>query len=488
MNMGTQGTSMLNRLFNWLFRAQNAPGNTAPDGDDDDDSDGDGDGDDIEPIEVLNQQAPLRQVTNESEENPWPDKLGTTIICREAVLNRQQKVAGYQFLLQDATHAHIRFQNRRILHLYAEVLVDNLMQANIGPLLGYRIAFIEVPDSFLDQPQLTRLPVANTYIIIRPVEGPGAPTPEQVLAQVRALRATGYRIGIPDPITTPACFHLLGEVDLVCIRAPHLNVEQSMRLIRHILKEAPNVALLVRDLPGMEDFNFSFKIGATLFQGPFITSRERWQQRNLDPNFTRLTLLLNKLRQDADTREIVALLKQDAAITLRLLRYINSAANGLRENVSSLERALILLGRAPLQRWLTLLLCASDRNHPRAAAVLEVALVRARTMELIAHHHPPAVREAMFLTGLLSLIDVILQRPIEDALATLSIDNEIRDAILNGHGPYAITLSLAKACEKMDIDGIVTASAICQIDPEQASTWYMDALAWTLQLQQENVD
>jgi EAL and modified HD-GYP domain-containing signal transduction protein len=463
---------MLRRFFRWLFGAHDEPDNAASGG--------------AEPIEVLNQQAPLRHAP--AEDVPGPDKVGATIICREAVLNRQQKVAGYQFLLQDAAHANIRFQTRRVLHLYAEVLVENLMRVNIGPLLGHRFAFIEIPDSFLEQPQLTQLPAANTFIILRPVEGPGGPTPEQVLAQVRALRATGYHIGIPDPIETPTYLHLLGDIDLVCIQAPHLNVEQGMKLIRRILKEAPHAALLVRDLPGMEDFNFSFKIGATLFQGPFITSREQWQQRNLDPSFARLSMLLNKLRQDADTREIVALLKQDAAITLRLLRYINSAANGMREHISSLERALILLGRSPLQRWLTLLLCASDRNHPRAAAVLEVALIRARTMELIAHHRPAVERESLFLTGLLSLIDVILQRPMEDALATLSIDNAIRDAILNGQGPYAPTLTLAQACERMDVDRIITASAICQIDPEQASAWYMDALAWTLMLQQENVD
>jgi EAL and modified HD-GYP domain-containing signal transduction protein len=437
-------------------------------------------------FEVLNQQAPLRRVS--PEDMPGPDKISATIICREAVLNRQQKIAGYQFLLQDGAHANIRFQSRRILHLYAELLVENLMRANIGLLLGHRIAFIEVPDSFLAHPLLTQLPAANTFIVLQPVDGPGSPAPEQVLAQIRALREKGYHIGIPDPIANPSYFHLLADVDLVCIQAPHLSVEMGMRLVRRILKESPHAALLVRDLPGMEDFNFSFKIGATLFQGPFITSREKWQQRNLDPSFTRLSMLLNKLRQDADTHEIVALLKQDAAITLRLLRYINSAANGLREHISSLERALVLLGRAPLQRWLTLLLCASDRNHPRAGAVLEAALVRARTMELIAHRYPAAVREAMFLTGLLSLIDVILQQPLEDALAALAIDDEIKDAILNDQGPYATILSLAKACERMDIDRIVTASATCQIDPEQASTWYMDALAWTLLLQQENAD
>jgi EAL and modified HD-GYP domain-containing signal transduction protein len=466
---------MLSELFRRLFRhsppfERDAPAGEAPSA----------------AFETLNQQAPLRKEAQAATGSA--DKIGATIICREAVLNRQQKIVGYQFMLQDAAHAHIRPQSRRILHLYAKVLVQNILHANIGPLLGHRLAFIEVPDSFLEHPELTQLPAANTLFILKSLEDPGEPSPRQLIEHIRALRTKGYRIGIPDPETIPAYSHLMGEIDLVCLQGPLVDIEQGMKLVRQVLRIAPHAALLARDLPGTEDFDFCFKIGATLFQGPFITSRERWKERNLGPGYSHLTMLLNKLRQDADTHEIVALLKQDAAITLRLLRYINSAANGLREHVSSIERALVLLGRAPLRRWLALMLCASNRNQPRAGAVLEAALVRARTMELIATPRPPLEREAMFLTGLLSLIDVILQQPLEHALTSLNIDAAIQNAILNGNGPYAATLDLAKACESMDAGRIVSIAAVCGIDPERASIWYMNALAWTLALQQEEID
>ncbi|MDR3212548.1 MAG: HDOD domain-containing protein [Azoarcus sp.] len=461
---------MLTRLFRKLFHHP-SPESKAPGGK-------------PSAFDTLNQQAPLRQAP--SVETSGTNEIGTAIICREAVLNRQQKIAGYQFMLQEAAHAHIRTQSRSVLHLCTDVLVQNLARADIGALLGHRLAFIEVPDSFLAQPNLTQLPAANTFFILRPIASPGAPTVQDLIAHIRALRAQGYRIGIPDPVATPEYFHLVGEADLVCLQGPGIDIEQGMKLVRHLLKMAPHAALLVRDLHGMEDFDFCFKIGATLFQGPFITSRENWQERNLGPNYARLTMLLNKLRQDADTHEIIALFKQDAAITLRLLRYINSAANGLREHVSSIERAIALLGRTPLQRWLALMLCASNRDQPRADAVLEAALVRARTMELIAATRPAPEREAMFLTGLLSLIDVILQQPMEHALETLAIDDKIHDAILNDQGPCATILALAKACESMNVDRIVAAATACGVDPEQASIWYMDALAWTLTLQRED--
>jgi EAL and modified HD-GYP domain-containing signal transduction protein len=460
---------MFTKLFQQLLRRPPPPGK-----------------DDAVPAtdDALDRQAPLRQTATDAPS--VPESTGVAILCREALLDRQQEIAGYQFLLHEATHSHIQRKSRRILHLCAEILVQNLVSANIDSLLGKRLIFLEIPDSFLDHPCLSRLPPNKTFFIIKPLEDPGSPSQEKLLAQVLALRAAGYRIGIPDPISTPEYASLLPHINLIFTPNIQVDVERGIKLIGYVLAKAPHVALLVRDLRGIEDFNFYHKLGISLFQGPFIVSREQWQETELGPDFTHLTMLLNKLRQDADTHEVVALLKRDAAITLRLLRYINSAANGLREHVSSVEHAITLLGRAPLQRWLMLMLCSGHRNQPRAGAVLETALVRARTMELISRTRSATEREAIFLTGLLSLIDVVLQQPIERALEALSIDAEIREAILEGRGPYAATLALARACESLDGDRIVSAAHACGIDPEQASICYMEALTWALALQQEN--
>ncbi|MDR2015345.1 MAG: HDOD domain-containing protein [Azoarcus sp.] len=430
---------------------------------------------------------PLRQQPPQAGISSIED-IGASIICREAVLDRQQRIVGYQFLLQKTAHAAVRVKNRRFFHLCAEVLIRDLAHTNIFPMLGQRSIFIEIPDSFLEDPCLTQLPAANTCYIISPVKDSGAPTQSELLARVRTLRNLGYRVGIPDPLANPACFHLLPEIDLVSIQSSQVDIDKGENLIRFLFKKTPKASVLVRNLSSIEDFNFCHEIGATLFQGAFIVSREHWQRADLGSNVAYLGMLLKKLRQDADTREIVTALKQDAAITLRLLRYINSAANGLRENVSSVEHAITLLGREPLQRWLMLLLCSTNRNQPRVATVLETAIVRARFMELVSRSRPVAEREAIFLTGLLSLIDVILKQPIEYALETLSVADEIRDAILHSRGVYATTLALARACESMDTGRIVSAAEACAIFPEQASTCYMDALSWTLTLQQDTSD
>ncbi|MDR0563886.1 MAG: HDOD domain-containing protein, partial [Azoarcus sp.] len=391
--------------------------------------------------------------------------IETGIICREAVLDRQQKIAGYQFMLQESAHSRIHIQSRTVFNFFSEILIRNLVRTNIFPLLGRRLVFIEIPISFLDHPCLADLPANNTVLILKPIETPEPPDESNLLAKVKDLRATGFRIGIPDPLEFSACFCLMQDVDLISLPCPEADFKHTKDRVDFFSSTAPKAAILMRNLPGMEDFNFCYKIGASLFQGSFIVSREDWKEVDLGSSFAHLTMLLKKARQDADTREIAALIKQDPAITLRLLRYINSAANGLRNPVSSIEHALALFGRAPLQRWLMLLIYSSKRSNPRTDAVLETALVRARFMELISSSRPPPERESIFLTGLLSLVDVVLQQPIGHALEILSIDREIRNAILLGQGPYAPALTLAQACETMDPTQVISKAVACHIDP-----------------------
>jgi EAL and modified HD-GYP domain-containing signal transduction protein len=320
-------------------------------------------------------------------------------------------------------------------HLYSEVLVNSLVHPDIGKLLGPRTAFIDVPDSFIDHESIQRLPPANTVLVLTHLPDAGAPAPSDLLKTVRRLRAIGFRIGLPDPVAAPHFTGLLPEADVIIVLAPQLTADAALALTANIVERAPQAALLVRELPGLEDFNFCFKLGTSLFQGPFITSREDWRDHSLGANFTRLAMLAGKLRKQAETDEIVTLLKQDAALAVRLLRYINSAANGLSEHVSSIERALILLGRDKLYRWVMLLMCSMDDKGGRASAVLETALVRARMMELIGAELSPADRESLFLTGLLSLIDVVLQVPMERAMHSLAVADEIEAAIMLGEGP-----------------------------------------------------
>lgn len=434
-------------------------------------------------FERLNQDAPLRAVTSGGEDGDAPP---VTYLCRETILGRDQRIAGYQFMLHEGTRKHIRHSSRRIQHVYAEVLVRNLVHADIGRLLGHRLAFIEVPDSFLDHPCLGDLPTANVVLMPTFLPDAGSPQPAALVARINALRRTGLHIAVPDPLQVAAAEPLLAHADVVVTRAPALDALQELELRRLLARSAPHVRLLVRDLPALEDFRFACRIGAALFQGPFITSREDWSDHNLNPGAMRILRVLQRLREDGDTRELAKLLKQDPALALRLLRYVNSAANALAEPITSIEHALLILGRERLERWLVLLTCTSAGQGGRAATALETALIRARMMELLAAEQSVAQREALFLVGLLSLADVIMELPLDKAIAPLALADGIHDAVLHARGPLYPLLELAIACEygHGNADDLRRAAAACGVSPQRATACHLDAMTWALAVQE----
>ena len=434
-------------------------------------------------FEQLNRSAPLREAAG--EEIPGEDSTAViTYLCREAVLGRDQRIAGYQFMLHEGTRNRIRHSSRRVHHLYAEVLVRNLASAGIGQLLGHRLAFIEVPDSFLSHPCLAELPASNIVLIPMPHAAADGPGIEALRGTMTQLRQAGFRFGLPDPMIISEFVPLLPLADMIVLRAPTLDARRGMQLGQMLGNTAPQARLLVRDLPSLEDFRFAFKLGASLFQGPFITSREDWSEHELGPNTARIATLIGRLRMDGDTREIAAMLKHDGALSLRLLRYVNSVASPHAEPITSIEHTLVMLGHDRLYRWLVLLACSTDGSQGRAAAALETALVRARMMELLAEDQPVAQRESLFLVGLLSLADVIMQVPLEKALAPLALAPDVQAALRDGQGPLHPLLELAIACEQFDTERVINAAARCEVPARVASDRHMEALSWTVAIQE----
>ena len=124
---------------------------------------------------------------------------------------------------------------------------------------------------------------------------------------------------------------------------------------------------------------------------------------------------------------------------------------GINNPISSIEHALVVLGNYPLRRWLALLLFGSARNNAAANALMDLALTRARLMELLGKARLSREEcEQLFMLGMFSLIDVIMQVPLERALSPLKLQQPVADALLSGSGPLADYLALAQAVERGD--------------------------------------
>lgn len=401
-----------------------------------------------------------------------------SVIRREAVLDGERHVVGYEFVPRSGARERSRIPSRRIHHLSSEVVIRNLLHFSIGELLGQRQAFITVLDSFLVNPIIDRLPGHGVVLTVAPMEN-AADSPGPLDERVRELKKQGFKFALEDCFEGAHYEMLAPHIDYFVFKTSRGNPAEIKKIAERLGRKHKDGRLVAKDLESFDDFQLCRRLGFALFQGPFVTSREDWTGNQAGPQTLHVCDLLNRLRRDATTTELAELLKQDAVLSYRLLRYINSAASGLRQTITSIEHALVLMGRRKMYRWLTLLLFGSAQNSPYTAALQENALARGRFMELIGERaFGENERDGLFVTGLFSMLDLVLQMPLPEAIKPLHLPEAIEAALLRNVGPHAPLLDLAMTCESSDQDRIEVAAERCGIELDAINAKYFEALAW----------
>lgn len=205
--------------------------------------------------------------------------------------------------------------------------------------------------------------------------------------------------------------------------------------------------------------------------------------KKLNPGQAQTIRLLNLVRANADIKEIEAALKLDVALSVKLLRYINSAGFGLTVEIQSFRHAVTMLGYDKLNKWLSLLLVTSSKDAA-APALMQAAIARGRFMELIAAGYVDKNElDNLFITGAFSLLDILLGVLMETALADMHLPDTINDALISGNGPYAPFLALAQASEQTDYAKFSARAAELQLDAETVNRAQLEALTFADSLQ-----
>ncbi len=203
-------------------------------------------------------------------------------------------------------------------------------------------------------------------------------------------------------------------------------------------------------------------------------------QRGLNTAQTVIVQAMDLVARNADLRELDAVLRRDATLSFRLLRYINSAGFGLGSQVQSLRHAVNLLGYSTLQRWLGLLL-ATAGGGVHAPALMQAAVCRGRMAELLgAQLLGKRESEELFMTGMFSLLDRLLGLQMEKVLEQVKLPEAVCEALLTRQGVYGPFLQLVEALGDPGADGAALAESLF-ISPQTVNTIQLQALAWARQ-------
>lgn len=395
-------------------------------------------------------------------------------LVRQPLLDTGCKVVGQEFSLRDRAPLDVLPGATRLDQVRDEHLIASIIDLEFRDALGARINILDLaPDSTLN-PMLTLLPIDKVVVALP------AGTPD-LGSHVAELTEIGMAWLLDDDGSLPAAVPpgcRLARLD----SGRHLPEELGARAAW--LRRQGVKWLVAGNVDSDEAFEACRKLGFDFFQGAFLGQPRALPARSLDPGVVQVMELLNLTREEAPPANLEAAFKRNAALTYRLLRYINSPANGLDHAVESIGQALVWLGHDPLYRWLTLLLYSAGEGDGRNRALLKNALVRARFMENLGTVRvDPALRGGLFIVGVLSHLDALLNLPMAQALAPLRLADTARAALLRNEGPYAVYLRLARACERFDQSVVKTLAGAEGMTDETVNLAHIEALIWSESLE-----
>lgn len=254
------------------------------------------------------------------------------------------------------------------------------------------------------------------------------------------------------------------------------NFEQFLRAIR---QRHPSLLIAVDGVASWAEYRLLMSLGVGFCIGSFAAQPDEAEQaEGISQGRLVVIEMLNLLRSEADIAEIAAVAKRDPGVVLKLIEMANSPLSGLSRQVVTLEDAIVLLGREALYRWLTLALFRVDARGGRDESLLVIALSRAAFLEGLAPGGDRQRAGELFLVGLFSLIDSLLQLPIRRVLEKVQLPAPVAEVLLENAGPYARYLMLALAMERCRVDQAVSLAIQLELDPAAMVAGYGESMAW----------
>jgi c-di-GMP-related signal transduction protein len=394
-------------------------------------------------------------------------------IARQPILDSAQRVIGYELLFRASGAADTFSGNTE--EATARVITDALCSFGLDAITHGRLAFINLTRQMLLDGIPTVLPPHR--VVLELLEGIDADP--QVMDSCRALKQGGYTIALDDFVPSPANIGLVPFADFV--KMDYHATADVPGWVRAVTtgRSGPRLSLVAEKIETPAEYRSAMSAGMTHFQG-FFFGRPATQHAHKIPEARLGYLRLMRAIRDPELTvlQLEALIKPDPALCFRVLRTVNSAAFGLRTEVESLQQALVLLGRDAVCRWVSIWAMTSlaGNSHPE---LLLTSILRARLCELLAAGIGNETNASEgFLLGMCSVLDAILEAPMDAVVTQLPLDESVRAALLGDDNPGRRLLDCVVAYERGDWPAWLALAARAGVDPPAFAPAAADALRW----------
>lgn len=398
--------------------------------------------------------------------------LNYSYIARQPILDQNKNTVGYELLFRDGPNN--TFPAIDPEHATSRLLSDHFISTHYAT-LGDKLGFVNFPYQSLINRVPTLFPSESLIIEILEDCKPTA----ELLEAVKDMAALGYKLALDDFIPSKEWRAFLPYISIIKFDIQTVPIAKAKLFIERL--SGSRIQFLAEKVETHAEFEQAQNAGFDYFQGYFFSKPEILQRKSLEPSFlTAIQLLTEISHPEINYKQVESLISQDVTLSFKLLTYVNSSSM-VSNKIQSFKQALVYLGEDKLRKFISLVaLAATQDNKPDYLYGLSIQ--RARHCELLAHQQANIEPDQAFLMGMFSLLDCLLDRPIEQIVNEVPIDDTIKSALIGEEGDLGKLLSLVRAYEKADWDQAAKSCQALELPQPALSECYDKSIQWAAEL------
>jgi EAL and modified HD-GYP domain-containing signal transduction protein len=388
-------------------------------------------------------------------------------VGRQPIYDVRDAVVAYELLFREDAAATASMRSDASATI--DVIINTFSEFGLADIVDDKQCFVNVTRDFIlgDLP----LPFGPEQTVLEILET--VAVDQRLVEGAERLVADGYRIALDDFVPgSPhdALLPLATVVKLDLLGTP----PEQLRAAVAACAAYPEITLLAEKVETPDHMALAQELGCRLFQGYALSRPTVVSGQTLSPSrLYQVELLTSLSRAEIDMPQIVSLVSRDAAVSMRLLRVINSAGTGLSHRVSSVRQAVTLLGTRRIREWVALMVLGTLAGGA-STSQLSTAVARARMCQHVAEH-TEVDGDVAFTAGLLVGIADLLNTPVPDLVAGLPLSDDLAAPLVRDEGRLAEVIRAVLAYERADLEEVRRA----QLAPAWLVQAYLSAAGWS---------
>ena len=350
--------------------------------------------------------------------------------------------------------------------------LDLVKTLGVEPLTGGSALFVDINEYHL----LMRVPISlgiPPELLVCVLSNKIKPE-AAVIEKCRELKELGFQIamdGILEGLSKNPLFEFID-----CLIIDTRDYASDSALIEPIKVLSKVKQIVLTHIPDMDKFNKLSGIPNTFYSGEFYNQPITKGKSVISPVKINALTLLNQINEeDFDLSDIAGTIERDPSLSISLLRFINTV---MPRKINSIRNAVAILGQKEVKRWATAAL-SIQLAEDRPGEITKLSLIRARFAENLAKCFEMGMfAPSLFMLGLFSLLDVILEKPMEAAAKEVALDEQVKAALVDKSGDLFKVLDFIFAYERANWDAVAIKMVQNSLELEDVTAAFIEALVW----------